>query len=152
MPQGAWPLPHPADRHGHGGDYLRNRLPPAGGAQMREHCENTPVAVLVLGDVELHEDVADMRLDSALAHDQPRRDGAVCEALGHQLENIPLTFGQTSQGPAVAWREETGEVNPPGWLTVVVLPMPPQHGLLDPIRDAPDRVLSSAEMGPGAKT
>jgi hypothetical protein len=34
------------------------------------------------------------------------------------------------------WREETGEVDPPGWMTVVVFPMPPQPRLLDPIRDA----------------
>jgi hypothetical protein len=34
------------------------------------------------------------------------------------------------------WREETGEVQPPGWMSAVVLPMPPQRRLLDPVRDA----------------
>jgi Putative DNA-binding domain len=34
------------------------------------------------------------------------------------------------------WREETGELEPPGWMTAVVLPMPAQPGLLEPVRDA----------------
>lgn len=34
------------------------------------------------------------------------------------------------------WREETGETKPPGWMSVVVLPLPPRPSLLDPVRDA----------------
>ena len=34
------------------------------------------------------------------------------------------------------WREETGDIGPPGWMSVVVAPSPAQAGLLDPIRDA----------------
>jgi hypothetical protein len=34
------------------------------------------------------------------------------------------------------WREETGEAQPPGWLSVVVFPLPPRN-VLDPVRDAP---------------
>lgn len=33
------------------------------------------------------------------------------------------------------WREEMGEDEPPGWMSVVVYPEPPQPELLDPIRD-----------------
>ncbi|MGO9490377.1 MAG: hypothetical protein ACLQBB_15300 [Solirubrobacteraceae bacterium] len=40
-------------------------------------------------------------------------------------------------GELAIWREETGELEPPGWLSVVVYPEPRQRGLLDPIRDAP---------------
>jgi Putative DNA-binding domain len=32
--------------------------------------------------------------------------------------------------------EETGDIEPPGWLSVVVTPDPPRQELLDPIRDA----------------
>lgn len=32
-------------------------------------------------------------------------------------------------------REGTGEVEPPGWMSVVVFPMPPHKNLLDPVRD-----------------
>ena len=34
------------------------------------------------------------------------------------------------------WREETGEADLPGWLTAVALPMPPERGVLEPVRDA----------------
>jgi hypothetical protein len=33
------------------------------------------------------------------------------------------------------WREETGEIEPPGWMCVVVYPAPRQPDLLNPIRD-----------------
>jgi hypothetical protein len=33
------------------------------------------------------------------------------------------------------WREDTGEVEPPGWMSVVVYPEPRQSDLLNPIRD-----------------
>jgi hypothetical protein len=33
------------------------------------------------------------------------------------------------------WREDTGEVEPPGWMSVVVYPEPRQPGLLNPVRD-----------------
>ncbi len=33
------------------------------------------------------------------------------------------------------WREDTGEVDPPGWMSVVVYPEPRRQELLDPIRD-----------------
>ena len=32
--------------------------------------------------------------------------------------------------------EEAGEAQPPGWMSVVVLPMPPRRNVLDPVRDA----------------
>jgi hypothetical protein len=33
------------------------------------------------------------------------------------------------------WREETGETEPPGWMSVVVMPLPPRN-VLDPVHDA----------------
>lgn len=33
------------------------------------------------------------------------------------------------------WREETGELEPPGWMSVVVYPQPRHPDLLDPVRD-----------------
>ena len=33
--------------------------------------------------------------------------------------------------------DETGEMDPPGWLSVIVLPDPAREGILDPVRDAP---------------
>jgi hypothetical protein len=39
-------------------------------------------------------------------------------------------------GELAIWREDTGETDPPGWLSVVVYPEPRQPALLDPIQDA----------------
>jgi len=39
-------------------------------------------------------------------------------------------------GELAIWRDETGELDPPGWMSVVVYPEPRQRALLDPIRDA----------------
>jgi hypothetical protein len=39
-------------------------------------------------------------------------------------------------GELAVWRDDTGEREPPGWLSVVVYPEPRQSGLLDPVRDA----------------
>lgn len=35
------------------------------------------------------------------------------------------------------WRESAGDEPPPGWLSVVVAPMPSGQQILDPVRDAP---------------
>jgi hypothetical protein len=44
-------------------------------------------------------------------------------------------------------REETGVPEPPGWMSVVVLPLPPRPNLLDPLRDRDrfDQVISIPE-------
>jgi hypothetical protein len=34
------------------------------------------------------------------------------------------------------WREETGESQPPGWMSVVVFPIPAQPGILNPVSDS----------------
>ena len=39
-----------------------------------------------------------MRLDRALAEDEPLGDGGVGESLGHKLEHASLTLGQALQG------------------------------------------------------
>jgi hypothetical protein len=39
-------------------------------------------------------------------------------------------------GELALWRDDTGEAEPPGWLSVVVYPEPRRKGVLDPIRDA----------------
>ncbi len=41
-----------------------------GGTEVRKHCKHAPVAFLALGNVELHQDVAHMRLDGAVAQEE----------------------------------------------------------------------------------
>jgi hypothetical protein len=48
-------------------------------------------------------------------------------------------------GELAIWRDESGELDPPGWMSVVVYPEPRQRGLLDPIRDA-DRFTASYDI------
>lgn len=40
---------------------------PLRGTQVGQHCEDAPVIILALGNAELHEHVAHVRLDRALA-------------------------------------------------------------------------------------
>ena len=46
---------------------------------------------MAVGDVELGQHVANVRLYGALADDQAFRDTGVGQALGHQLEHLALT-------------------------------------------------------------
>ena len=41
-------------------------------------------------EIELREDMADVRLDCLRGHDETLRDTAVGQALGHQSEHIPF--------------------------------------------------------------
>lgn len=71
------------------------------------------------------------------------RDARALEPLrvGHDVSELPPDVeARIHRGlkpnELALWREETGETDPPGWLTAVVLPMPPARGLLDPVADA----------------
>ena len=88
---------------------------------------------------------------------RPMQEGEVAEAYRERLLRDVRSLEPLTQGTGASalpadvearihrglkpnelalWREETGEVDPPGWMTVVVLPMPPQRRLLEPTRDA----------------
>jgi hypothetical protein len=55
-----------------------------------QHREDSAVIVFALGDAELHQDVAHVRLDRALAQVEPPGDACVGQALRHELEHLAL--------------------------------------------------------------
>src|SRR5215204_2826520 len=75
-------------------------------AQVGEHGEDAAVAVLALRDVELAQHMADVRLDRALAEEQPLGDPAVGQPLGHQSEDLPLALGELGERPVGARRRD----------------------------------------------
>ena len=64
---------------------------------MRKDGEHAAVRVAALGKAELHQQVAHVRLDRALAQHEPLGDPGVGETLGHQLEHLPLAIGELGQ-------------------------------------------------------
>src|SRR4029453_2898452 len=75
-------------------------------AQVCQHGEDAAVAVLALRDVELAQHVADMRLDRALADEQPLRDTTVGQSLGHQPQDLALALGELGERPVGARRRD----------------------------------------------
>jgi hypothetical protein len=67
-----------------------------------EHGEDAAVAVFAFGYVEFHEEVADVRLDGALAEVEALGDACVGEAFGHQLEHVAFPVGELSERVVVA--------------------------------------------------
>ena len=55
-----------------------------GCAEVREDGEHATVGVAGIGDVELGENVSDVGLDGAVAHEESLGDGVVAEAFGHE--------------------------------------------------------------------
>jgi len=72
-------------------------LPAASGPQVREHRQHPSVAVLRAGQVQLHEDVADVLGDGRVTDHQLARDGGVGAALGHQREHLPFAGSEPVQ-------------------------------------------------------
>src|SRR5690606_8998070 len=70
--------------------------------QPPQHGEHPAVVVLGGGQVQLHEDVADVLLDGALAHHQLAGDGGVGAALGHEAEHLALAGRQPVERVAPA--------------------------------------------------
>ncbi len=64
---------------------------------MCKHREHAPVALLALRDVELHQDVAHVSLDGALARKEALPDCGAAEALGDEGEHVPLAFGELGE-------------------------------------------------------
>jgi hypothetical protein len=84
-------------------------------------------------EAEIGEAYRDRFLRDAIAV-EPLTQGLDVSALPADVE---ARIHRGLKPPELAlWREETGEVEPPGWMTVVVFPTPPQSGLLEPVRDA----------------
>jgi hypothetical protein len=53
------------------------------GAQVSDHGEHPAVGVLALGEVELHQNAADVALDGSFGEHEAACDRAVGQALGH---------------------------------------------------------------------
>src|SRR5580704_2074264 len=64
------------------------------GPQIREDGEHAPVILVGGGEVELHEDVADVRVDRLLGEDELLRDRVVRLALGDQREDLAFTVAE----------------------------------------------------------
>ena len=63
-------------------------------AEVGDHREHAAMRLRVRAEPQLGEDLLDVGLDRALGDEQPRRDRAVGEALGDELEHLPLARGQ----------------------------------------------------------
>ena len=65
--------------------------------QVGQHREHPPVPAVTRGQPQFREDIADVLADRPLRHHQRPGDRRVVDALGHQLQNLALTWGEGVQ-------------------------------------------------------